>query len=48
VLLDGERHRFLQDEWPRVTATIKRLGLSLSDLVQQADSTAKNTSGAAS
>lgn len=31
-LLAGERERFLSDEWPRIAATITRLGLSLSDL----------------
>jgi len=27
LLLDGERQRFLTDEWPRIHATIQRLGL---------------------
>jgi len=32
LLLEGERHRFLTDEWPRVHATIQRLGLTSQDL----------------
>src|SRR5678815_5099367 len=33
LLLQGERQRFLADEWPRVHATIQRLGLSAKDLL---------------
>jgi GntR family transcriptional regulator len=33
LLLSAERQRFLQDEWPRVHATIKRLGLSAEELL---------------
>src|ERR1700733_2797749 len=29
LLLRGERQRFLQEEWPRVCATIQRLGLKV-------------------
>jgi len=32
-LLAGERQRFLTDEWPRVKATIERLGLNTEDLL---------------
>ncbi len=32
-LLAGERQRFLADEWPRVKATIERLGLNTEDLL---------------
>ena len=28
LLLQGERRKFLADEWPRVHATIRRLGLT--------------------
>ena len=28
LLLQGERERFLDEEWPRVHATIERLGLT--------------------
>src|ERR1700733_6732359 len=36
ALLKDERHRFLEDEWPKVHATIVRLGLSASDLLSGA------------
>ena len=32
LLLKGERQRFLGEEWPRVRATIERLGLTASEL----------------
>lgn len=32
-LLDGERQRFLRDEWPRVHETIRRLGLDAEELL---------------
>jgi DNA-binding transcriptional regulator YhcF (GntR family) len=33
LLLAGEREKFLTGEWPRVHATIKRLGLSAEELL---------------
>ncbi len=33
VLLEGERKRFLEEEWPRVHATIRRLGLKPKELL---------------
>jgi GntR family transcriptional regulator len=33
ALLKDERHRFLEGEWPKVYATIRRLGLSASELL---------------
>ena len=33
LLLQGERQRFLATEWPRVHATIQRLGLSAKELL---------------
>ncbi len=36
-LLKNERHRFLDQEWPLVVASIDRLGLSLEDLLDKAD-----------
>jgi GntR family transcriptional regulator len=36
LLLDGERQRFLAEEWPRVQATIQRLGLTAEDLLDGA------------
>jgi GntR family transcriptional regulator len=34
LLLRGERQKFLVEEWPRVYATIKRLGLKPEELLQ--------------
>jgi GntR family transcriptional regulator len=36
LLLKGERDRFLAEEWPRVYATIQRLGLKPKDLLKPA------------
>jgi GntR family transcriptional regulator len=33
LLLQGERQKFLAEEWPRVHATIQRLGLKTEDLL---------------
>ena len=33
LLLKGERQKFLKEEWPRVEATIERLGLKTEDLL---------------
>ena len=33
LLLQGERQRFLQEQWPRVFATIQRLGLTAEELL---------------
>jgi GntR family transcriptional regulator len=38
LLLRAERQRFLQEEWPRVCATIQRLGLKAEDLLDAAHS----------
>jgi GntR family transcriptional regulator len=32
-LLDEERRRFLGEQWPAVAATIRRLGLNMSELI---------------
>lgn len=37
-LLRDERERFLVDEWPRISATIERLGLTADDLDKVAPS----------
>ena len=34
LLLQGERQKFLAEEWPRVKATIARLGLHANELLQ--------------
>ena len=36
-LLEDERQRFLGEEWPRVRATIERLGLEPEDLLKPTD-----------
>jgi GntR family transcriptional regulator len=33
LLLKGERQKFLAEQWPRVQATIQRLGLTVEDLL---------------
>ncbi len=33
LLLQGERQKFLADEWPRISATIQRLGLKPEELL---------------
>ncbi len=37
LLLKGERRRFLAEEWPRVYATIQRLGLRAEELLDGKD-----------
>ena len=34
LLLKGERQKFLRHEWPRIHATIQRLGLSAEELLK--------------
>jgi len=36
LLLHGERQRFLAEEWPRIRATIQRLGLTTEELLAAA------------
>lgn len=43
VLAEGERDRFLHDEWPRIHATIERLGLSAEDLLAARSSASGTT-----
>ena len=44
MLMKDERQRFLDDEWPKVMATITRLGLKPADLLEPAKA---DTSGGA-
>jgi GntR family transcriptional regulator len=37
LLLQGERQKFLAEEWPRVHATIKRLGFTPQELLDGTD-----------
>ena len=39
LLLQSERQKFLTEEWPRILATIQRLGLKMEDLDGDAPST---------
>ena len=43
LLLKGERQKFLNEEWPRVHATIQRLGLRAEELLNST-SNGKSTS----
>jgi len=36
LLRQGERHKFLTEEWPRIKATIQRLGLKQEELLDSA------------
>ena len=36
LLLEGEREKFLAEEWPKVHESIQRLGLTLEDLLESA------------
>ena len=41
LLLKGERQKFLAEEWPRVQATIQRLGLDAEQLLNGRPASAK-------
>jgi GntR family transcriptional regulator len=36
LLLQGERQKFLEEDWPRIHATIERLGLTPEELLKAA------------
>jgi GntR family transcriptional regulator len=42
LLLKGERQKFLDEEWPRVHATIQRLGLNSEDLLKNGSTRKSN------
>ena len=42
LLLRGERQKFLAEEWPRVSATIQRLGLTPEELLDAANGQKSN------
>jgi GntR family transcriptional regulator len=46
LLLKGERQRFLSEEWPRISETIQRLGLTAEELLDS--SNGRRTAGARS
>jgi GntR family transcriptional regulator len=37
LLLEGERQKFLEEQWPRIHATIQRLGLTPEELLTAAN-----------
>ena len=37
LLLQGERQKFLTEQWPRISATIQRLGLTPAELLAAAE-----------
>jgi GntR family transcriptional regulator len=45
LLLQGERQKFLAEQWPEIHATIQRLGLTPQELLD-ATATSKNSSAA--
>ena len=45
LLLEAERQRFLEEQWPRIHATIRRLGITPEELLEAA--TAKPAPGTA-
>jgi GntR family transcriptional regulator len=50
LLLQGERRRFLVEEWPRIGALIQRLGLTPDELIEAmkaAESKPENPGGSA-
>ena len=42
LLLEGERERFLNEQWPQVLATIRRLGLTPEELLTSSNKRAGN------
>ncbi|HEY7770655.1 GntR family transcriptional regulator [Longimicrobium sp.] len=42
LLLQGEREKFLTEQWPRIQETIQRLGLTPEDLLAAAAASASN------
>jgi GntR family transcriptional regulator len=44
LLLQGERQKFLAEEWPRIHSTIQRLGLKAEDLLNGANRPASSDS----
>jgi GntR family transcriptional regulator len=48
LLLQGERQKFLTEEWPRVSATIQRLGLTAEELLNGGGGSRSSKESAAS
>jgi GntR family transcriptional regulator len=45
LLLQGERQKFLTEEWPRIHANIQRLGLTAEELLEASRRASKKTAG---
>jgi GntR family transcriptional regulator len=45
VLMQGERQRFLSEQWPAIHATIERLGLTPQELLAAAGGESSNKTG---
>ena len=45
LLLRGERQKFLQEEWPRIYATMQRLGLKPEELLEAAENRRSKSRG---
>ncbi|MDP9191587.1 MAG: GntR family transcriptional regulator [Acidobacteriota bacterium] len=45
LLLQGERQRFLEEQWPRIHATIQRLGLTAEELLNSGPAEGSNNTG---
>ncbi|MEA2238756.1 MAG: hypothetical protein QOC81_3480 [Thermoanaerobaculia bacterium] len=46
LLLQGERQKFLAEQWPRISATIQRLGLTPEELLNAATASRPSPDGA--
>jgi GntR family transcriptional regulator len=44
LLLEGERQKFLTEQWPRIQATIARLGLTVEELLDDTSTTVPTNS----
>ncbi len=47
LLLEGERERFLTEQWPRIHATIQRLGLTPEELLDAVAASSRRPADAA-
>lgn len=45
LLMQGEREKFLEEDWPRIQETIQRLGLKADDLLEGRRARAKGKGG---
>ncbi|HEV8608468.1 MAG TPA: GntR family transcriptional regulator [Thermoanaerobaculia bacterium] len=45
LLLEGERQKFLEEQWPRISATIQRLGLTPQELLDAGHQSSSDAPG---